>query len=214
MEIDNFIAISLISEFSYCPRRFYLKYIENTTCDNEYTIEGTIEHNKVHNNTIEKRENFVKVTNLNVFSKKYELIGKCDVVEFTKSKNGVEIPFLTDKYEICPVEYKHGKIRNEIEYNMQLCAQVLCIEEMYNTYIEKADIYYTTSNKRITIDINENLRENTILVISKIKNLILNPIIIKPKYLKRCNKCSMVDICSPKKIIISDYMNNLWEEIN
>lgn len=213
METDNYITISSISEYVYCKRRFYLRYIENVNEENEYMVEGTIEHNKVHNNIIEKRDKFIKVTNLNIFSKKYEVIGKCDMVELTKSKNGVKIPFLPDNYEIYPIEYKHGKIRNEIEYNMQLCAQVLCLEEMYNTNIEKADIYYTSSNKRITIEINEELRENTIRTIQNIKELISNKQIVKPKYLKRCNKCSVVEICNPRKIIISNYMKNLWEEI-
>lgn len=54
-----------------------------------------------------------------------------------------------------PVEYKHGKLRNEREYEIQLCAQAMCLEEMYHCpRIEAGDIFYISSHRRkeITLD--------------------------------------------------------------
>ena len=57
-----------------------------------------------------------------------------------------------------PVEYKHGKLRNEQEYNIQLCAQAMCLEEMYHTVIPEGAIFYLSSHRRQTVSLDEPLR--------------------------------------------------------
>lgn len=209
---DNYILISSLSEYLYCKRRFYLRFLERQNNENIYMIEGSLEHQKVHTNKIEKRKNFVNVSSLSVNSYKYNLIGKCDVVEFLENKNGSYIPFLENNYTLYPIEYKHGKTRDELEYKVQLCAQVLCLEEMYNTRIDFGAIYYIDSKERVEITLDDDLRKLTLETILEIKNLMDSKKVIYPIYKKRCKKCSLVDICNPKIIIVDEYMKNLWED--
>ena len=67
------IFISWLSEFDYCPRRFWLKAIERIEGDNELTAEGSAAHQFVDSNKIEKRKEKIKVTGLRVRSAKNNL---------------------------------------------------------------------------------------------------------------------------------------------
>lgn len=69
------IFISWLSEFDYCPRRFWLKAIERIEGDNELTAEGSAAHQFVDSNKIEKRKEKIKVTGLRVRSAKNNLYG-------------------------------------------------------------------------------------------------------------------------------------------
>ena len=69
----NEILISWLSEFDYCPRRFWLKAMERQEGDNQYTAEGSAAHQYVHSKRIEKRRGQIKVTGLHVRSEKYNI---------------------------------------------------------------------------------------------------------------------------------------------
>ena len=213
MENDNQISISSLSEYAFCPRRFYLMYIEKQYEDNEYTIEGAISHKNAHKSKIEKRGNFIKISDMLLYSNKYNLIGKSDIIEFTKSNNGIYIPLLDDKFTIYPIEYKHGIIRNEEEYNIQLCAQCLCLEEMFNCNLEYGAIYYINSNIRQEIRIDNNLRIKTINIIKEVEQEFKEQKLLSPNLKRYCKKCSLYDLCNPNITIINKYISDLWEDI-
>ena len=206
----NEILISWLSEYDYCPRRFWLKAIERQEGDNQYTAEGSIAHQYVHATRIEKRHDQIKVTGLRIHSETYNLYGFCDNVEFQIDSEGVLIPFLGEKCRVTPVEYKHGKLRNEREYNVQLAAQAICLEEMYNTTILKGYIYYTSVRQRKEVLIDNSLREYTKKVINDLSKYIYAGKPATAVYKKRCHRCSLYEICSPKKVMVAKYMKRLW----
>ena len=203
------ILISWIDEYSYCPRRFYLRVIEKQEGSNVYLTEGTILHRNVDEKRIEKRKEIIKVYAMEVHSDKYNIYGKCDSVEFDMDKNGVNVPFLKGTFTICPIEFKHGHTRNEREYNMQLTAQALCLEEMFSCHIDYGYIYYANSNERFEVKIDQNLRNKTIEIIGKIKDELKRQELINPKYLKRCRSCALYDICDPRNTLVKKYMNEM-----
>lgn len=55
--------------------------------------------------------------------------------------------------------YKHGKVRTEEEYELQLCAQAMCLEEMYQTSICEGALFYISSHRRFPVKLTEELRE-------------------------------------------------------
>ncbi|MBR1744008.1 MAG: CRISPR-associated protein Cas4, partial [Lachnospiraceae bacterium] len=148
-----------------------------------------------------------------MYSNKYNLRGICDNVEFHKASDGVYIDFLEDKYIPFPIEYKHGRKRNKQEYNVQLMAQALCMEEMYGISLPHGYIYYTSARERVQIEFEDDLRILTKSKIRELSEFIENPILEQAKYMKRCPKCSVYDICEPKNQMISRYMNSLWKRI-
>ncbi len=148
----------------------------------------------------------IKVTGLQVVSEKYHLFGICDSVEFEVISDGCYIPFLEETCRIYPVEYKHGKKRDEEEYNLQMAAQTLCLEEMFHTTITTGYIYYTGSKERFEVNISDKVRADAVKFIREISSYLENLHPIKPELRKRCNGCSLNDLCNPRKILVQDYM--------
>ena len=212
-EDNNQILISWLSEYAYCRRRFYLKVFERQDAVNEYIAEGSVQHESVHSHHIEKRGSLIKVTGLRVFSKKLNLYGICDNVEFTLSDDGAMIPFLGYKCIAVPIEYKHGKTRNESEYNLQLTAQAMCLEEMFGISINSGFVYYTSSRQRFPVVFDEKVRRDVKDYTMAIEKDFASMEPIVPEYKKRCPKCSVYDICQPKKAMVTEYMTKLRERI-
>lgn len=209
-EDNNQILISWLSEYVYCPRRFYLKVIEQQKGMNIYLAEGSEVHKSVHSQKIERRGDNIRVTGLHVYSEKLNLYGICDSVEFTIVNDGVYIPFLKCSCELLPVEYKHGRVRDEIEYNVQLTAQALCLEEMFGTKIEEGCVYYTSEKQRVEVQLSDELRKKVVSSASEIAAFLEHPILVEPSYMKRCLRCSVYDLCSPRKLMVEKYMKSLW----
>ena len=65
------------------------------------------------------------------------LAGPADVVEFHKSADGVQLPELDGRWRPFPVEYKRGKPKQNACDEVQLCAQALCLEEMFGHAISE-----------------------------------------------------------------------------
>ena len=208
------ILLSWLSQYAYCKRRFYLQIQEMMNETNQYLAEGTVQHERVDKPRIERRGQLIKVTALQVRSEKLNLYGKCDSVEFEKSKCGSYIPFLDEACKIHLIEYKRGKMREEPEYIIQLTGQVLCLEEMFNYSIDDAELYYIGSRQRTTIIISQEWRNKTLECINDIAEILKDRPYIPPEYKKRCPRCSLYEKCSPKKIMTISYNKKLWERIS
>lgn len=213
------IPISWINEYAYCKRRFYLRYVECMDIRSADMVEGRYEHRVVDESHITRRGPHITVSRLYVSSNRHKIFGFCDNVEFDEnSVSGVNIDFLHGIYTVKPVEFKHGKLRRENEYEQQLCAQAMCLEEMYNTHINQGLIYYVDSRDRFDIELSDALRQSTAKTIESIRND-LNELyagrkadrIFPIKYLRRCEKCALFDICSPRQLAVNTYMKKLWD---
>nr|WP_288975844.1 CRISPR-associated protein Cas4 [uncultured Shuttleworthia sp.] len=206
------ILISWITQYAYCPHRLYLEVVEQYSADNIYTAEGTIQHKRVHEPKIEKRGSDIRITGLAVHSEALNLIGICDEVKCTVSRYGCYVPLLDEKCKIIPTEFKHGKSRyGHEEYDLQLTAQAMCLEEMFKCHIEKGEIYYIGSKTRMEVQITDVAKKKIKNILIQINQIIDGHVIPQAEYRKRCPKCSMYDICNPRTDMISRYMRDLWE---
>lgn len=197
MNRDDYIPLSYIAQYGYCPRRAALLMLEQCWNENEYTAQGRSEHENVHDSRIEKRDDIIKLYEIQLCSDIFKLIGKSDCIEFTENKKGAYIQEFNGYYDIYPVEYKHGKLRKEKEYNMQLCAQAICLEEMYNCKISKGAIFYIGSHRRCEVIFDEQLIRETKMAAEELLRISKNELIPKPNPSPKCKKCSLVDICMP-----------------
>ncbi len=210
-----YIPISLLSEAQYCLRRAWLKWNEQEQGENQYTVAGAHLHERTHEVRIEKKPNGVNFFQYYVISHTLGISGFCDSIEATFSPKGIIIREANEPVLLRPVEYKHGKLRNEREYEIQLCAQAMCLEEMYHCpRIEAGDIFYISSHRRKEITLDNTLRAEVLETIKKIQNLSKQTTSPYPIYSKKCEKCAMIDICLPQKegtLDIRDYCNSIWE---
>lgn len=202
-----------MSQYYYCPRRAALIMLEQAWSDNEYTAAGTLEHSNVHTQHVEKRGELARIYDMYVSSERLGLAGMCDCVEAERDDSGVYIPMLGDKYRLFPVEYKHGRIRSETEYNVQLCAQAICLEDMFGCSIDSGAVFYITAHRRSQVIFTDSLRKMVADGVDDIRRIESSMIVPQARYSSRCMKCSIAELCSPQiKGSAAEYMERLIDE--
>jgi CRISPR-associated exonuclease Cas4 len=113
------VLISALEHWSYCPRQCGLIHLEQTFDENYYTVRGTVAHERADRGRASTEHGVRIERDVPVWSDRLALIGKVDTVEW--SSKGV--PY--------PVEYKSGRKRAWVHEAIQLCAQAMCLEEMF-----------------------------------------------------------------------------------
>jgi CRISPR-associated exonuclease Cas4 len=121
---EEWVPISAVEHFSYCPRQMALIHLEGIFDENVYTLRGRALHERV-DQAEDRMERGVRVVRaLPIWSERLGLVGKADVVEFRDDRP-------------IPVEYKSGKVRDHVHAKRQLCAQAMCLEEMLQQRSER-----------------------------------------------------------------------------
>ena len=189
---DDLVPISALQHALFCERQYTLIHLEQVWEENRFTAEGRALHERVDVEHHESRRLFKQEYGMAVRSLQWGLTGKCDLVEIWYAKDGsVE--------KVSPVEFKRGKKKaNDID-RVQLCAQVLCLEEMFGVAIEGGQFYYLQEHRRSSETVDAQLREKTVVLIKRIMSIRETGETMVAKYEKRkCDNCSMVDLCMPK----------------
>jgi CRISPR-associated exonuclease Cas4 len=203
---DNFIHISALQHYVFCPRQCALIHVEDAWKDNLFTIRGELLHERVDTDTYESRGTVKTVRGLRIHSFRLGIVGRCDVVEFHRSKTKVtfsragsekKVTFNME-YEVLPVEFKSGKPKEDISDKVQLCAQALCLEEMLNAQVKQGAFFYGRIRRRVFVAIDDSLREQTEGIIANVHDLIGRKMIPAAKYMQKCKRCSLEEICQPK----------------
>lgn len=190
--MDDFeqIMLSALNHYLYCQRRCALVHIEQAWSENVFTAEGKIMHEKADSNKCESRGNVRIDYSVPLRSLRLGLVGKADVVEFHKTGEGKWLPF--------PVEYKRGKPKADNCDRVQLCAQSICLEEMLNVEIKEGALFYGQTRRREDVIFDEELRRETEDIAKKVHELIKSGITPKADYSKKCESCSLLELCMPK----------------
>ncbi|MEG2378059.1 MAG: CRISPR-associated protein Cas4 [Clostridia bacterium] len=210
-EERELLPLSYLSDYGYCPRRCALHLLEQVWVENEYTAAGRAEHERVHTVGIERRGTQINLYEFSVFSRQLGVSGFCDCVELNEDPNGISLPFGSERYTMYPVEYKHGIVRNEPEYRVQLCAQAMCLEERYGCMIPRGALFFIDAHRRDEVMLTEELRGETRRIASELADLSENAIFPTAVYGAKCKKCSLYEICQPKVAQCADtYCRNLW----
>lgn len=209
----DLIPLSLLTQYGYCPRRCGLLAIDGLWAENEYTAEGRAAHERVHTARAEKHGDTVLLCEYPVFSREMGISGLCDCVELHASSEGVSVPFDGKTYTLYPVEYKHGTVRDEHEYHIQLCAQAMCLEEHFKTEIPRGAIFYINAHRRDEVELTESLRAETKRLAAQIHAMIASEQIPQAVYSAKCKKCSLAEDCQPKlKSSAVGYLESLWKK--
>ena len=117
--------------------------------DNVHTILGNLAHDHADLPGYEVAKGVKVLRALPVFSDRLGLSGKCDIVE--QHSDG----------SLCPVEYKKGKRRRFDNDDAQLCAQALCLEEMFGRPVTQGAIFHAASKRRREVQFTAELRKFT-----------------------------------------------------
>lgn len=220
------LPLSLLNDYLYCPRRAALKVVEGWRSANQHTERGDIVHEHSDLAGYEVVKGVTLLRALPVFSERLGLNGKCDIVEVHPGGTGDSpvlpgdspgnaslrsIPHsaLPPPRYLLPVEFKLGKRRQWENDDAQLCAQALCLEEMFGTAIPRGAVFHADSKRRREVEFTGELRQRTLAAITELHSLsasngeragvrcrdaALPAAVFKPA----CEECSLFDICLPK----------------
>ena len=97
-----------------------------------------------------------------------------------------------------PVEYKHGKLRQEEEYSLQLCAQAMCLEEMYDTVIEEGAIFFITVHRRQPVCFDQPLRMKVLDTLRRLDAMRRSFDVPAAEPGAKCARCSLKELCLPE----------------
>ena len=216
---DDMLMLSGIQHFVYCPRQWALIHIEQVWAENRYTAEGQILHKQADDPFYrQKNGECVSLRSVSISSKTLGLYGFTDVVELHPSENADNCichPSYPGYWKPFPVEYKRGHSKPDERDEVQLAAQVICLEEMYNIRIDRAYLFYGETRRREEIIMDEQLRILTQQYADEMHRIYSSGIVPKAVKSRKCANCSLLDICLPdnKQLLAKNYLKkNLYEE--
>ncbi len=180
------LPLSLLNDFLYCPRRAALKIVEGWRSANQHTARGDIVHEHADLPGYEVAKGVTLLRALPVWSERLGLNGKCDIVE--QRPDG----------SYFPVEFKLGKRRKWENDDVQLCAQALCLEEMFGRAIPRGAVFHADSKRRREVEFTAELRQRTEDAARQLHELLDSESVPPAEYREACEECSLFEICLPK----------------
>lgn len=196
---DEYLMLSGIQHFAFCRRQWALIHIEQQWDENIHTVAGELMHEKAHDPYLkEKRKDTIISRSMPIYSRYIGISGNCDVVEFHRSENGVSLHGHRGFFDIFPVEYKKGKPKDSNIDVLQLMAEAMCLEEMLITNIQEGALYYGEIRRRENIFFTDSLRNQVKEMFYEMHEIFNKKYTPKVKWSKKCNGCSLKDICLPR----------------
>lgn len=187
---DDPIPLSALTHFVYCPRRFALVHIEHEWSENTFTTRGQQEHQRAHGGGSEERDGMKTIRALPLVSSEHGFAGVADVVEILPGGHPRPVEYKSSK---APRTHKLGKFAEEV----QLCAQAMCLEEMFTTRIPAGFIYHAASHKRREVAFTPELRGEVLRARAGVRELLRTKVLPEPAADDRCQLCSLIDECEP-----------------
>lgn len=178
------IMISALNHYLYCPRRCGLVHVEQVWSENLFTMRGNDVHDNVHDDSSHEVAGVSYERALPLWSRRLNLTGKADLVEFYDGR-----PY--------PVEYKSGRHKEFENDFTQLCAQALCLEEMFRVPVSKGAIFWHGSRERKEIVFTDAMRQQVEEVALKVIEMLEIRTTPPPVNDKRCKNCSLKESCLP-----------------
>lgn len=191
------IPARMVNEFVYCPRLFYLEWVQGEFAHSADTLEGAAVHKRVHkeqgalpeaaelgpDERITARGVLLSAPNLG-------LIARIDLIE---GENGL----------VRPVDYKKGAPGREGPWPpdlVQLCVQALVLRE--NGYrCEEGYIYYAATKQRFVVRFDDTLVSKALEAVRALREAAAQPVPPPPLVdSPKCPRCSLVGICLPDEV--------------
>jgi CRISPR-associated exonuclease Cas4 len=184
---DALVPVSALQHYLFCPRQCALIHVERIWAEDGATAEGRILHERVDGGRPDRRAGVRTVRGLMLRSLAHGLAGKADAVEFVDG-----VPY--------PVEYKRGRPKAHRADEVQLCAQALCLEEMFDRAVPEGALFYAQTKKRSRVIFDEELRALTVRLAAETRTMIAATRTPLPHATPACRRCSLLEQCNPKRL--------------
>lgn len=194
-EVPELIPARMLNEYAYCPRLFFLEWVDQLWADSADTAEGDWQHRRVDAGggaAPLPAEGAVKqARSVELASERLGITAKLDLLE--SAGRGV-----------VPVDTKKGHPKPgggpwEADA-IQLCAQVLLLRDHGYT-AERGEIFYAGTRQRVPVHVTPSLVEQTLRIVAEARDVATRlapppPLRSSPK----CGRCSLAGICLPDEV--------------
>lgn len=194
---NDLLPLSGIQHLAFCERQWALIHLEGQWEESQRTVAGDILHQRVHSQQNEARGDTLLLRSVPLISYMLGIRGVSDMVESVKSTDGIKIPHKRGLWKLYPVEYKVGQAKCDDRDQVQLCAQAMCLEEMYHTVIPEGSLYYGKERRRQVVSLDDTLRRRVSSLCHRMHQLFEAGTTPSPPKGKRCSLCSLKDVCVP-----------------
>jgi CRISPR-associated exonuclease Cas4 len=184
----DYLPISALQHLLFCERQCALIHLERVWAENELTAQGRVLHERAHHQEIETRPGVRVTRSLQLVSRQLGLYGVADVVEFPKDQPPL------------PIEYKRGSPKKDLTDAVQLCAQVLCLEEMLQVSIPEGCFFYGTQRRRFAVAMDSPIRRRTETAVGRLRSMIQGRVTPPAKEQPKCRRCSLFELCMPHSL--------------
>lgn len=184
------IPLSALQHYLFCPRQCALIHLEQIWLEDGATAEGRLLHERVDSGRGESRPGVHVARGLTLRSFELGVLGKADAVEFHGAAPGR--PF--------PVEYKRGKPKAHRADDVQLCAQAMCLEEMFDVDVPEGALFYGKTRRRTGVRFDAELRALTSRVAHDTRAMLRRGLTPPPVQMPGCRNCSLAPACRPARL--------------
>lgn len=186
----------MVNEFTYCPRLFFLEWVDREFEDNHFTVEGRVVHRRVDQGEatapLQETDQPWRARSVELSAPRLGIAGKLDIVE-------------GEGRVVTPVEFKRGRAPDVPEgawepERVQLCLYGLLLRE--NGYAcEEGELYFAGSRKRVTVPFDDALVARTLELVAGAREASRSrvpppPLVGSPK----CQGCSLASLCLPDEV--------------
>jgi len=184
------IPLSALQHYLFCPRQCALIHVEQAWAENRFTAEGRVLHETVDRGGRDRRAGVRLARSVPLACRRLGLTGVADVVEFHGRE---DLPY--------PVEYKRGRPKAHRADEVQVCAQALCLEEMFGVPVPEGALFYGENRRRTVVAIDAGLRALTEATAASARAMIAAGRTPAPVFTAAaCNTCSLLDLCRPQAL--------------
>jgi len=187
----------MVNAFVYCPRLFYLEWVQGEFTHSADTLEGASVHRRVDKEqgplpeaAEMSPEERVAARGVLLSAPNLGLIARIDLIE---GEGGA----------VRPVDYKKGSPAREGPWQpdlVQLCVQALVLRE--NGYrCEEGYIYYAATKQRFAVQFDDALVAKAFEAVRALREVAAQPVPPPPLVdSPKCPRCSVVGICLPDEV--------------
>ena len=191
-EVPELVPARMLNEYAYCPRLFFLEWVDQLWAPSSDTAEGDRQHRRVDAGggaaPLPAEGEIKAARSVELSSEKLGIIAQIDLLE---GQNGA----------VVPVDTKKGKPAGDggpwEADAVQVCAQVLLLRE-HGYLAERGEIFYAETRQRVPVTVTPELVTRTMEVAEQARAVATRlapppPLRSSPK----CLRCSLAGICLP-----------------
>ena len=189
---EDVVALSGLQHLVFCERQAALIHVERLWQEDAATAAGRLLHERADVPGRDQRAGVRVERSVSLCCERLRLAGRADTVEYHRdaAAPGGWRPF--------PVEYKRGRMKDQLADQVQLCAQALCLEEMHGAAIAQGALFYGASHRRVLVELDPALRERTEAAARRLHELVATRTVPRVPRQPKCSKCSLESLCLPQ----------------